>query len=146
MRKRVLTSSLQQKTPARLHEKQGGFTVVDTLVCIVIFSLTVPLAVATIILVGKLNSAAVVAQEVDAAINSKASTLQSTPYADLSLGTHSFSGELTSGVPAPRSASYTVTKRSGSVEIKDIVIRVQYTQRGVSKTVQHKTSIGAASW
>lgn len=110
-------ASTNRLTSGRTDDESGGesgFMLVDTLVCILLFSLMVPLVVGVLILVGGLNTTALIDQETEAAINSKASALQSTQFSSLAPGTYSFSGELTSGIPSPRSASYTITTRAGS--------------------------------
>lgn len=123
-----------------------GFTLTDTIVTVVLFSLLIPLATGALIFIAKLNHSTSVNQEVTLAINKKANTLQTAPFASTSPGTYTFTSELSSAIPSPRNASYTVTERIGNPDIKDIVIVIQYTKNGVSETKQYKTSIGAEAW
>ena len=133
---------MRSRVSNRVHRSPSGFILVEVIVCIVLATLSIIPITTTAILSNKLDNSARIAQLINTAVASKSSELHARDFNTLSVSVVDFSNELPQGIPSPKTATYTVSVRSGNPDIKDIAFTITYTNSGATVTNTFKTSVG----
>lgn len=122
-----------------LRQKQHGFTIIELLVAIAIFGLTIPALAAAINNLVVLNNRSRDMAVANLIAESKAETLRGAGFNSLSPGTVDFTNELPAELASPKSASYTITNPEAG--IAEIVINISYDDYNQVKNRQYKTVV-----
>ena len=121
-----------------------GFTLVEILVALTIFLMTITTIASMSSTTNTLNWQTRTALAVNEAVNAKIESLRNTPYSSLTNGTTSFVSELPASATAPRSATYTISDKSAG--LKQIDISVSYTVRTKTESRQYRTYISEVTY
>ena len=111
--------------------RQKGFTIVEVLLGIAVFSIIVPVIVLSIITLTQINQNSINLTYANIIASNKIETLRSIGYNSLPLSTVDFSNELPVSFGSSKSATYTTSTQS--VGVKDIKITVSY--KVLTKTI-----------
>ena|SRR5687767_3883467 len=123
-----------------LKEKQNGFTVVELLITIVIFAVSVPAIASIITLIDGINDRSRDMAQINGLVENKIEGLRSVSFVGLTNGTTDFTTSLASSIASPRSATYTIS--SLSTAVKQIDVTVTYNDHGTTRTLSYRTYIG----
>jgi prepilin-type N-terminal cleavage/methylation domain-containing protein len=123
-----------------LYKDRRGFTVVELLVAITVFALTIPALAAGVRGLITANNRSRDLTLVSLTAENKIEELRSAGFNTLSNGTHDFSSELPPEISKPRSAAYTIA--SPSSDVKSVTIAITYWDYTRTKTVTYQTLVG----
>ena len=121
-----------------------GFTLVEILVALTIFLMTITTIASMSSTTNTLNWQTRTALAVNEAVNAKIESLRNMPYSSLTNGTTSFVSELPASATAPRSATYTISDKSAG--LKQIDISVSYTVKTKTESRQYRTYISEVAY
>lgn len=117
-----------------------GFTVIELLIAIAVFGITVPGMVGLINTINGLNDRARDLSVINGLVENKVESLRSVGFVGLVDGTYDFANELPVTITPPRSANYVVSSATGSM--KQIDITITYHDYGGNRTVAYRSYIG----
>jgi prepilin-type N-terminal cleavage/methylation domain-containing protein len=122
----------------KLKKSEAGFTIVELLIAIALFGLVVPSIILSILSLNQINDRASDLTVANILAENKVESIRSAGYNTLTNGsTVDFTSELPNSFTAPKSANYTVSEPQTG--LKKIDIAIQYTDRGVSRTLNYST-------
>lgn len=130
---RPLYNTVMIKNPSR------GFTIIEILISLAVFALAVPAIAISIQSLIVLNNRARDLALVNIIVSNKAEQVRSAGFNSLAPSTVDFSGELSSEIASPKSASYTITNPSSS--IAEIVFNISYRDYTRTRTLTYKTIV-----
>jgi len=114
------------------HNLQAGFTMSELIIGIVLFAMTIPIVAGVISTLSQMNDRTADTVSVSSIVENKVESLRSKGFNGVPLGTVSFSTELPTSLPTPRSASYTVTSVNSA--LKSVAVTVSYGGKQVDYT------------
>ncbi len=117
-----------------------GFTVVELMLGIAVFAIVTPAIIQSVISLNGLNDRASDLTYANIIAENKIESLRSDGYNALVDGTYDFSADLPASFTPPRIASYTIS--SPVTGVKDLLVSIQYTDDGVDRILEYKSSIG----
>lgn len=115
---------------------EAGITLVELIVAIVLLGLAIPLIVGLMTSLTQINDRAHDTSLLNAIAENKVESLRSKGFNGVTNGTFTFTNELPTSIPLPRTASYTVSNVSAS--LKSIEVTISYGTR----QIQYKTYLG----
>ena len=120
--------------------KQHGFTLVELVVTITVFSIIVPALASMLGQLDGVNDRARDLSIINGLVENKVEGLRSVSFTGLSNGSTDFSSELPVTVALPRSATYTISTVNSA--LKQVDVSVVYNDHGQTRTVSYRTYIG----
>lgn len=125
---------------SRSHQDKNGFTIVELIVGIALIGIVIVVITAMIQILIQMNDAAHDTTLVTSSAQNKIESLRSSGFNAIgSDGTEvDFSNELSSSIPTPRSAKYTITVNSARPAEKNVVVDIE----ADGKHYIYKTVIG----
>jgi prepilin-type N-terminal cleavage/methylation domain-containing protein len=112
----------------------SGFTIIEILISLAVFALAVPAISISIRNLIVLNNRARDLALINIIASNKAEQVRSAGFNSLTAGTVDFSGELSSEIASPKTASYTVTIPSSG-------INVSYRDYNKTRSLSYKTIV-----
>lgn len=123
-----------------MQKKINGFTIIEILISLAVFAIAIPAISISIRNLIVLNNRARDLALINIIANNKAEQVRSAGFNSLSAGSVDFSGELSSEIASPKTASYTVTIPSAGKA--EIVINVSYRDYNKTRSLTYKTIVG----
>ena len=118
---------------------QKGFTVVELMITIGICGVIVPALAVGLNSLTVINNRARDLALVNIIAQNKVEILRSSGYNSLSNGTTDFTSELPTTIASPKSATYIIS--SPATGVKDVSIKVSYSEYGKTLTIDYETLI-----
>jgi prepilin-type N-terminal cleavage/methylation domain-containing protein len=123
----------------KLSENKKGFTLLELIISIAVFSIIIPAMAVGVRNLIQLNSRARNLAIANIVAESKAEELRGLGFNALPLGTTDMSAELPAQLNAPRSANYTIANTSPG--IAEITLSVSFNDVGQTRTLTYKTIV-----
>jgi type II secretory pathway pseudopilin PulG len=138
-RKWILENARSTEHGARKTTSEGGFTIVELVITIVIAGIIIPAVTIALTNLTVINLRARDQVLANMLAQNKVESLRSTGYNSLNNGTTSFTSELPNIMGSPKSASYTIsTPQTG---LKQIDVSISYTEYKIARSVAFRTYI-----
>jgi prepilin-type N-terminal cleavage/methylation domain-containing protein len=115
---------------------QSGFSMVELIIAIALFAIAIPIVALLISTLSQLNDSAADTVVANSVAENKIESLRSKGFNGISDGTTTFSNELPTTLPVPRTASYTIS--SVSTSLKSVTVTISYG----GKQTEYKTYLG----
>jgi prepilin-type N-terminal cleavage/methylation domain-containing protein len=120
-------------------KRSAGFTIIEILISLAVFALAIPAIAISIKNLIVLNNRARDLALINIIASNKAEQVRSAGFNSLTAGTVDFSGELSSEISSPKTASYTVTIPSAGQA--EVVLNVSYRDYNKTRTLTYKTIV-----
>jgi prepilin-type N-terminal cleavage/methylation domain-containing protein len=117
----------------------GGFTVVEVLLAIAVFSIVIPVIVLGVVTLTQINQNAINLTYANIIAENKIETLRSIGYNSVAIGSTNFASELPITFGTTKTATYTVAAESTGV--KSIVVSISYKALNRTVTLNYKTLV-----
>lgn len=121
---------------------QAGFTIVELIVTIVLFTILMPVLAMSIQSLETMKRQAKINDQINNLVQAKVENLRAQSSAQVTDGTTDFTADLPTDIPTPRSATYTISDNTTTPQLKYLDVIVQYGSSGAQKTYSYRTYIG----
>lgn len=122
-----------------MSKKSAGFTIIEILISLAVFAITIPAITISINNLIVLNNRSRDLALVNIIASNKAEQVRSAGYNSLNDGSVDFSNELSSEIASPKSATYTVSHPSTGVA--EVLITISYKDYNQTRTQTYKTIV-----
>jgi Tfp pilus assembly protein PilV len=117
--------------------KALGFTVIEVLIGIGLFSVIMPSIIVAVVSINQLNDKSADLTSANILAEKKIETLRNAGYNTLAVGSYDFTGELAPTFTSPRQATFIITTPEAGV--KEINVTIEYTHQGSLRTITYQS-------